>query len=224
MVFELFKSQNESAIDAIEARIKEMFANCGEVLRLAISALDRSVPAVELGKQVRVTDRLVNRAERSIRRELVVHASVHGSGADLPLVLVYMSIIKDIERVGDYAKNIWDIAVSLDEMPTTPDLSEFDPVFERTLELVDRISETYANRDAEAATEILNRCDGWLDEYDASVAELMTSSAPSTEGVPKALLYRHLKRITAHLMNVLTAVVMPFDRLDYWDEDKVDRD
>ena len=25
-------------------------------------------------------------------------------------------------------------------------------------------------------------------------------------------------------MNVLTAVVMPFERLDYWDEDKVDRD
>lgn len=31
-------------------------------------------------------------------------------------------------------------------------------------------------------------------------------------------------RITAHLMNVLTAVAMPFERLDYWDEDKIDRD
>jgi hypothetical protein len=52
----------------------------------------------------------------------------------------------------------------------------------------------------------------------------MVSYIPSTVGVPKALLFRHLKRITAHLMNVLTAVVMPFDRLDYWDEDKVDRE
>ncbi len=51
----------------------------------------------------------------------------------------------------------------------------------------------------------------------------MVSDRPSNVGVPRALLARHFKRMTAHLMNVLTAVVMPVDRLDYWDEDKADR-
>jgi hypothetical protein len=43
---------------------------------------------------------------------------------------------------------------------------------------------------------------------------------PEVCGVP----YRYVNRIFAHLMNVMTAVVMPLDRLDYWDENKMDRD
>ena len=47
---------------------------------------------------------------------------------------------------------------------------------------------------------------------------LVHSTEPALHAVPRALLYRFLKRITAHSMNVVTAVVMPVDRLDYYDE------
>jgi phosphate transport system protein len=221
MVFELFKGQGGSGLEVVESRIQEMLHTCGEVLRLAISAFEPETSAKEIGPRVRETDRKVNKTERSIRRDLVVHVSVQ-AGADLPLVLVYMSIIKDIERIGDYAKNIWDVAVALED--GGPDLSMMDPLFERTIALVSEISDAYVSRDTDRATALLNRCDGWLDEYDANVDALMVSDLPSTVGVPQALLNRHLKRVTAHLMNVLTSVVMPFDRLDYWDEDKADRD
>lgn len=40
--------------------------------------------------------------------------------------------------------------------------------------------------------------------------------------VAAALFYPYVMRITAHLMNVPTAMVMPSERLDYWDEDKID--
>ena len=223
MVFELFKGQSGSSLAGIEGRIQEMLSTCDRVLRLAVSAFDKDVSAAEIGEEVRKTDREVNRTERSIRRELVVHVSVH-AGANLPLVLVYMSIIKDIERIGDYAKNIWDVAVAVEDQAGGPDMGVMAPLFERTIALVAEIAEIYAARDVGRATETLNRADSWLDEYDENVETLMRSSAPSTAGVPEALLNRHLKRITAHLMNVLTAVVMPFDRLDYWDEDKIDRE
>ena len=39
----------------------------------------------------------------------------------------------------------------------------------------------------------------------------------------RALYYRYLQRITAHLMNMLTALVMPIERLDYYDEAPEDR-
>jgi hypothetical protein len=41
--------------------------------------------------------------------------------------------------------------------------------------------------------------------------------------VSRALYFRFLKRITAHVMNFLTSLVMPVDRLDYYDEAKQDR-
>jgi hypothetical protein len=43
------------------------------------------------------------------------------------------------------------------------------------------------------------------------------------QAVPRALAHRYLKRVVAHLMNLLTAVIMPLDRLDYFDEDPEDR-
>jgi hypothetical protein len=41
--------------------------------------------------------------------------------------------------------------------------------------------------------------------------------------VSRALYYRFLKRTTAHVMNVLTSLVQPLDRLDYYDEAPEDR-
>jgi hypothetical protein len=52
-----------------------------------------------------------------------------------------------------------------------------------------------------------------------SCAEQIGSPPP----VARALLHRYVKRVVAHLMNVLSAVVMPVDRLDCFDEDPEDR-
>jgi hypothetical protein len=53
------------------------------------------------------------------------------------------------------------------------------------------------------------------------VSALVTTDQPGHEAVPRALLFRYYKRIVAHLMNLLSAVVMPLDRLDYFDEERV---
>jgi hypothetical protein len=60
-------------------------------------------------------------------------------------------------------------------------------------------------------------------ETKTSVSDLVTGADQSNRAVALALTYRYLKRIVAHLMNVLSAVVMPVDRLDYFDEDPEDR-
>ena len=40
----------------------------------------------------------------------MVHGAVHGTFS-FPELLVMMSLVKDAERIGDYAKNIFDLAV-----------------------------------------------------------------------------------------------------------------
>jgi len=49
------------------------------------------------------------------------------------------------------------------------------------------------------------------------------STGEASDAVARALYFRFLKRLTAHLMNLLTSLVMPLDRLDHYDEDKTDR-
>ena len=52
----------------------------------------------------------------------------------------------------------------------------------------------------------------------------MASEGPARDAVVRALLCRYLKRITAHSINIITSLVMPVHRLDYYDEKKADRD
>jgi len=65
--------------------------------------------------------------------------------------------------------------------------------------------------------------DAAQDEFDECIEQQLASEDAAREAVPRALLCRYLKRITGHLMNVITSLVMPLERLDYYDEDKADR-
>jgi phosphate uptake regulator len=224
MVFELFRGKGGSQVETIEAQIGEMLATTNETFGMAIDALIRRVAPEEVGKPLRKADKSVNRVERAIRRELVVHAGVRGAEADVPLLLTYMSISKDIERVGDLTKDMWDLAAAGVDVGAHPYADEIPAHAEVVSTLITDTARIFAERDAEAATTLLNQTDELKDRYEELMLSQLTSGAPAGEAVARALLYRYLHRIIAHLMNVMTAVVMPLDRLDYWDEDKVDRD
>lgn len=111
-----------------------------------------------------------------------------------------------------------------------PDLRETDHRVNKLERDRDRISrmiteagDVYRNRNEELARELISEGDVLQDEFDDLVHALVTADVRGSEAVPRALFYRHLKRIVAHLMNVMTAVVMPLDKLDYFDEDPQDR-
>lgn len=223
MVFDLFRGSDESQIELIEKQIQEMLASCSSTFAMAVDAVMNRVPASEVGSSLRKSDRSVNRKERSIRRELLIHLGVRGSGADTPLILTYMSIIKDIERVGDNAKNLWDLAVDGVDFSNGSDSTHFEKKFVETAALITETARIFQEKDAKTAASLLPEIDSRQDLMDELIDGWVVSSEPSHVGVPRALALRYMKRITAHLGNVLTALVMPFDRLDYWDEDKADR-
>ncbi len=222
MVFDLFK-RGSNSLDVIESQVQAMLDRNVTTFGLAVDALFGRVPAADVMQSIRKSDRKVNRGEREIRRGLIVHAGVAGP-ADFPLMLVYMSIIKDIERVGDYSKNIWDLADDGFTLAGAGDAAEWESRIERTRSLIGQTATVFHERDTVAATRLLPQVDAWLSDYDEEVSAWVTSETQASHAVPRALLNRYLKRITAHLMNVMTAVVMPLDRLDYWDEDKIDRE
>lgn len=51
----------------------------------------------------------VNQLERTIRKHVVAHLSLHQSSPDVPYCLLLMSLVKDVERLGDYAKNLTEV-------------------------------------------------------------------------------------------------------------------
>jgi len=59
--------------------------------------------------QIRSQDIQVNQLERAIRKQVVAHLSIPGNTPDVPYCLLLMSLVKDVERLGDYAKNILEL-------------------------------------------------------------------------------------------------------------------
>lgn len=222
MAFRFRREGDSERLDRIEATLQRMIVDDLHAFELAMSALLGERSPHEIGAELRATDHGVNAAEREIRRELVVHASVLGA-IDTPAILVYMSIVKDIERIGDYAKNLFDLASDGVDLSTGMYTGEITRLAQRVPAFLTEAAEAFRDRDDERAKGLLREGDVLLDGFDARVSELVKEERPDHQAVAVALTHRYLKRIVAHAMNVLSAVVMPVDRLDYFDEDPEDR-
>jgi len=197
-----------------------MLADDRHSFDVATSALLTGADTSIVGPDLRESDGRVNKAERELRQALVVHASVHGTSR-VAAILVYMSVVKDVERIGDYAKNIYDVAAQGVDLSTAPDRDQLIQYRDRISSMISEASTIFADDDRERAAGFISEADALLDEFDGHVSKLVTTEEPGREAVPRALLFRYYKRIEAHLMNLLSAVVMPLDRLDYFDEDRV---
>ena len=216
MVMSFFRS-DEGGISQIESQVQRMIADARHTFDLAMNAVTGG--AVEtVADEVRRTDRQINVTEIEIRRELLVHISVHGA-ADAGEMLVFMNMIKDLERIGDYNKNIFDLALEGVSFSGAEDLEQILGFRDELSSRIALMGEILDTRDEDRARAYIERGDQLRREFDGLVNELVHATAPALAAVPRALLYRFLKRVAAHCANVVTAVVMPVDRLDYFDED-----
>ncbi|MBC8363629.1 MAG: PhoU domain-containing protein [Actinobacteria bacterium] len=218
MVMSFFRRPEEGGLSQIDAQVQRMINDARHTFDLAMNALTGG-PVTTIADEVRRTDRQINVTEMEIRRELVVHASVHG-GTDTPEVLVFMNMVKDLERIGDYNKNIFDLANDGVSMAEAPDLDQILGYRDEVSSRIALMGELLTTRDADRARAYIARGDEMRRDFDARIVELLHSTETAMVAVPRALLYRFLKRVTAHSLNVVSAIVMPVDRLDYFDEDE----
>jgi phosphate uptake regulator len=174
-------------------------------------------------REVRSTDQEINQMQADVRRSLLIHASVNTG--DLAVVLQYASIVKDAERIGDYAKNLYDLVRYGASFADAPDEDELASYRDAVANLILEAASVFDAVDTERAQELINKADGFLSDYDAQVKAQckVDPGSDARYAVSRALYYRFLKRTTAHVMNVLTSLVQPLDRLDYYDEAPEDR-
>ena len=167
------------------------------------------------------TDKRINSTEQEIRRELVVHAVVQGS-SDVSTVLTYLLLVKKLERIGDQAKNIFDLADEGVSLVGAPDIDTLIAYRDKVSGMMSDTSEIFADRDADRARASMERDDRLLDEFDALVIEQVHSREEGVQAVPRALLYRYLKRVAANLVNIMGSVVNTVDQLDYFEGDDIE--
>lgn len=172
----------------------------------------------EIDLKVKETDKEVNSYEREVRRMVFNHLAVTGA-VNLPSGFTLISIIIDIERIGDYAKNMVELAL---DHPGKLHGGEYEGAIARIeAALEDNFVQTkkcFEEGHGNIALELLKKY-AWVndacDEIVKNVVKEKDENIKPGDAAALVLYTRWLKRINSHLRNITTSVVNPFDRIGF---------
>ncbi len=216
-ILDLFKEDNWS--NELVGKIGEMLELAESMFTFASGVVVDGKPDIDPQANLYDKDKRINKLERKIRRRVVSRLSVKGSRAEVPSALIFMNVVKDGERLGDYIKNVHEI---FDMQPENPDralyqkwLSEPSNVIS---ELFGRTREAFAESDEALAGQVIKQAKAQGREYEKMIREINASSIPTHDAVCLVLVLRFYKRLVAHMSNISSTVVMPVDMIDFYDE------
>jgi len=163
-------------------------------------------------------DKAINRFERGVRRRIVTHLAL-SSNPDVNTALVLTAIVIDIERIGDFMKNIVELAIA---QPGSFRGGEIEDEIRNVEEIVNRmfaeLIPTLEDADVDKARQILGDHQMVVERVEESLGELIAGNVlnvNSGDAVVAALYLRYLKRVSAHLKNIATSVVNPYYRIGF---------
>ena len=212
--------RREDWTKTIVGKFDTMVGLAEENFRLCVDRLVASSDVHSIRDELYARDREINAMERDIRRRIITHLAASPSEHEIPLAFVLTSVVKDVERLGDYVKNLYEVH---DVYGSSFDRSLYDPYYDGVRTAIKGLfvdvrkafrdtDEATAHASIESARELMVRCDQTIHQIANEGKHTVQ------EAVALVLVARHYKRILAHLVNISTAVVMPADKLDYYDE------
>ena len=212
----IFGSQHRSTlIDAAFDDISSMLQQSFKMMKLAVPALLDNRP-IEV--DIDSMDDSVDEGERMVRRTVLEHLSVNPR-QDLVVSLVLVSMVQDAERVGDFSNGI----LKLTKMAKSP---RQGPFAERLRVISNRIEplfvmceEAFREDDVKKANELIVTHRRLRDDLEQYTREVADSDLSADMAVVYSSAASMLRRISAHLSNIASSVVQPYDRIRHGDED-----
>ena len=215
-IFELFKS---------DSLYVQALGECHEMLDIDLSMFKESTKSLrksdsaDINIDIFAMDKKINEFERDVRRKVMTHLAL-GRKEDVGSGLVLVSVVIDIERIGDYTKNIYDLAVNhpnkLNGGIVEGRLSEIEKV---SFKLFEESAQAFKSQNIEKARGLMgNYKENISSQSDSITNDIIAGKiADLTIGTASAVgLYaRYLKRIAAHSRNLISSIVNPFERIGY---------
>lgn len=165
-------------------------------------------------------DRKVNKLERSVRKKILTHLAI-GSRVDLSRGLVLISIVIDLERIGDFAKNMVELAKSRNELlnpgPWGKKINQIEKDIIKSFQTLITLFDA-AEPDKKAARQIMSMLSEYNKVFDDNIEEIIRGEIKNLSAPDAAILVlymRYLKRISCHLDNVASGIVNPMHRIGF---------
>jgi len=199
--------------------LSEATDHCEEMLNIGQQMFEYSLGVLmdneREAEDIYAIDRRMNRLEVAVRRKIIEHLAVNPS-QDVIAALFLSAIVGDIERIGDYCKNLIELAHHYPEKLSGPYIDRVREIarkvsgaFETTIKAFHEGDSELARQVMEIQAELARECDLLTDKL------LAETESCGRDAVIRALLLRFLKRVGAHLKNVASSLVNPYPRLGY---------
>jgi phosphate transport system protein len=202
-----YRHEFDRQLDAIDAKVMELFAMVCEDLRPVTQAVlnGHNEVAGLLAERERAIDSLYREIEQLVSREILLQAPV---ASDLRFLLSVLRIAPELERSHDL---VCHIASRADRIPGAELSSRCRELIRQMDELVcgmwRRAADCWCQRDGSVAS-ALAEADDELDELHASlVAELVSGPMAPPVMMEMTLVARFYERLGDHAVNIARRVI-----------------
>ncbi|RJO70322.1 MAG: hypothetical protein C4523_05570 [Myxococcales bacterium] len=174
-------------------------------------ALDETPDCAALEKSLKAGDAETNQLEETIRRSvLLATAASHHPQSSITSHMMLLSNVRDAERMGDFAKNMFSVLGQKHEAAHDAFRDTLVAQLQSTLTLLADLAPAWRETRVEEAQRIADAVKRMGEECDRIVFGLMADPSESKTPVATALLFRYQKRFLRHLFNIAMCVVRPY--------------
>ena len=203
--------------EAYQRNLKELQDEVLVLGSMIEKALERSMQALKgrdltLAKQVLAEDKQVDKKRYEIEEQALDIMSCQAPMAsDLRILLAILSIVTDLERMGDHAAGNAKIAVMIGDEPPLKPLIDLPRMNDRVIDMLHRSLNAFISHDAEAARKIVPEDDDIDNLYDQVFRELLTFMMEDPRTITRAtrLIWvgHNLERTGDRVTNICERVV-----------------
>ena len=197
----------------------QMMVLSNEMFSASIRYLRRGEKIKTL-KSLKKRDREINEFQKSVRKKVVTHFSVSQKVEDFPSGLVLLNIVVDVERLGDYTKNILDLAIHYPDPLVSEDC--LNSLKEIEDDILSRFTDTLTaieQQDEKLAKKLLKSYRKSFSNISDKIVNDGISGKQGykdqKEAASVTLYARYLKRVGGHLKNITTTMLNPYEEIGY---------
>ena len=202
---------------AFQHHLREIENDVRTMGNMVVKAIDRAIEALKkrdltLARQIIADDAQVNKQRFSIEDKCVELISTQQPVAsDLRLVVAALSIIIELERIGDYAEGIAKIVIMIGDEPPLKPLIDIPLMGEITVEMINKSLQSFLTRDPEMAMQVVSlddTVDGLNDQIFRELLTFMMGNPKTINSATRLIWVAHnLERAADRATNISERVV-----------------
>lgn len=161
---------------------------------------------LEAAHQISLQDKQIDRLYRQIETDCVSLMAMQAPVTkDLRLLSALMQLIRDLERIGDYAEDIGEIAVKIFPYPVHSTMGRIQIMLDRCRAMLAMGLAALADLDAESGLDLKIKDDAVDSDYE-SLYNLLVRQPSYQESIEPVVLLvltiRHIERMADHATNI----------------------